>query len=216
MYALGKWEPSLREGGKGGGAEGGREGEGGRGRKAFLKVWEEERAWEWLRGLAVSQLVVTAWSLKALGYWCASPTVARAFKEAVEGGREGGRERREEGGADLTDTEAASLLHSLRCIGVDVSEYPPLVLLKGERGGLSSLPSSPISSSSSSSSSLKEGLGGGERPSSPVMLLTRERARQQVRVKIPIFPSGEDVAGAEDEGRKRAEKEEGEEKEEQE
>jgi len=194
--------------------EGGRECEAEGGREAFLKVWEEERAWEWVGVLTMPQVVVTAWSLKAVGYWCASPLVARAFKEAVEGGREGG--------AGLTDTEAASLLHSLRCIGLDVSEYPPLVLLRGERGGLSSFPSS------SSSSSFKAGRGGrgggGSSPSSsssssssPVMLLTRGRARQKGQFGIPTFSfSGEDDADAEEGGRERRRVEEEEDEEEEE
>jgi hypothetical protein len=106
----------------------------------------------------------------------------------------------------LTDTEAASLLHSLRGIGLDVeADCPPLLLLRGERALLAaaaslsaSLPT--MGDGSSSGNGGATPTGGGPLPlhqlpheflAAPTALALKRQ--QRGIVMAPIFPSGPEM-----------------------
>lgn len=112
----------------------------------------------------------------------------------------------------LTDTEAASLLHSLRGIGLDVeADCPPLLLLRGERallavaaGAATTLAGAMEGGASGTAGGTASGVGGpsggGALPlqllpadflaAPTVLALKRGAAQRRAMVTAPIFPSG--------------------------
>lgn len=115
----------------------------------------------------------------------------------------------------LTDTEAASLLHSLRGVGLDPElDLPPLLLLRGERALLASLaPGSlpgmmmtdPSSGTFGGTTTTTSGGRGGSGSTGPlplhllppefmpaptVLALKRGQHQRRAMVTAPIFPSG--------------------------